>query len=128
MNLGYVILYVADVETTINFYQQAFHLKLSFFHDSKEYAELDTGNTKLAFVAEKLAESNGVKFTENNLQKPAAGFEIALVCDDVAQAYEVACQAGALAIVEPRQKPWGKTVAFVRDINGILVELCTPIN
>lgn len=39
-----------------------------------------------------------------------------------------AIEAGALAvaIAEPVTKPWGQTVAYVRDLNGLLVELATP--
>jgi lactoylglutathione lyase len=27
----------------------------------------------------------------------------------------------------PTKKPWGQTVAYVRDLDGHLVELCTPM-
>lgn len=29
--------------------------------------------------------------------------------------------------VEPFEKPWGQTVGYVRDINGVLIELCSPM-
>jgi hypothetical protein len=35
--------------------------------------------------------------------------------------------AGALPAAEPVRKPWGQTVAYVRDLDGFLVELCTPM-
>ena len=127
MKFGYTIIYVADVEKTINFYENAFKLKQSFLHESKQYGELDTGGTKLAFASEALSESNGVEFVKNTSNKVAAGFEIALVCDDVHEAYNIACKGGAIPAVEPFEKPWGQTVAYVRDINGVLVELCSPM-
>jgi uncharacterized glyoxalase superfamily protein PhnB len=49
------------------------------------------------------------------------------VSDDVAGAYARAVAAGAAAVQEPRQKPWGQTVGYVRDLNGVLVELCSPL-
>jgi catechol 2,3-dioxygenase-like lactoylglutathione lyase family enzyme len=29
-------------------------------------------------------------------------------------------------VAAPTTKPWGQVVAFVRDKDGIVVELCTP--
>jgi hypothetical protein len=26
----------------------------------------------------------------------------------------------------PEKKPWGQTVSYVRDDDGVLVEICTP--
>jgi len=53
---------------------------------------------------------------------------VAFACDDVAAAYDRALAAGATAITEPTQKPWGQTVAYVRDRDGVIVELCTPVS
>jgi lactoylglutathione lyase len=30
-------------------------------------------------------------------------------------------------VMKPTVKPWGQTVAYVRDLNGTLVELGTPV-
>jgi catechol 2,3-dioxygenase-like lactoylglutathione lyase family enzyme len=127
MKFGYTIVYVADVEKTINFYQQAFKLKVGFVHKNKQYGELATGDTKLAFAAETLAEGNGVEFIKNHSNKLPAGIEVTLVTNDVVEAYKHAVTAGAIAVKEPLRKPWGQMVAYVRDLNGILIELCSPI-
>jgi uncharacterized glyoxalase superfamily protein PhnB len=58
---------------------------------------------------------------------PPAATEIALVDEDVAAAHARALEAGARELAPPKQKPWGQTVSYVRDPNGILVELCTPV-
>ena len=55
------------------------------------------------------------------------GMEIALVTDDVAAAFEKAVAAGALPLMPPKEKPWGQVVGYVRDLNGALVELCSPM-
>ena len=47
--------------------------------------------------------------------------------DDVPGAYATALDAGATAMQEPAEKPWGQTVAYVRDPNGTLVELGEPV-
>jgi len=45
----------------------------------------------------------------------------------VAAAYRRAVDAGAVSVVAPDARPWGQVVAYVRDLNGVLVELCTPM-
>ena len=88
---------------------------------------MDSGSTTLAFAANGLAKSNlPCGFEENDLSRPPGGFEIAFVTDDVAAAYERALVAGATAVTAPTAKPWGQIVAFVRDKDGIVVELCSP--
>jgi uncharacterized glyoxalase superfamily protein PhnB len=53
--------------------------------------------------------------------------EVALVTSDVPALYARAVKAGATAVSEPATKPWGQTVAFVRDNVGHTVELCSPL-
>jgi uncharacterized glyoxalase superfamily protein PhnB len=48
------------------------------------------------------------------------------VTDEVAAAYERALREGAEAVAPPQSKPWGQEVAYVRDPDGILVELASP--
>jgi uncharacterized glyoxalase superfamily protein PhnB len=127
MKLGYTILYVTDVTATVEFYERAFGLQRTFIHESNQFAEMQTGATALAFVGEALMESQGIPFRKNRTEDLPAGFEIAFVTDDVTQAHAVAVKAGAQSVCEPEQKPWGQTVAYVRDLNGVLVEICTPI-
>ena len=127
MHFGYTIIYVADVPATLLFYHKAFGLEQGFLHESAQYGELVTGDTKLAFASEDLSKSNDIKFTSNRLNSNPAGFEIALVTEDVSKAFKKAIDAGALSVQEPKQKPWGQTVAYVRDLNGVLVEICSPM-
>jgi lactoylglutathione lyase len=127
MKFGYTILYVKDVPRSVAFYEDAFGLGRRFVHEAGLYAEMDTGATTLAFAANGLAKSNlPCGFEENHPSQPPAGFEIAFVTDDVAAAYERALVAGATAVTAPTAKPWGQIVAFVRDKDGIVVELCSP--
>jgi hypothetical protein len=53
--------------------------------------------------------------------------QIGLVTDDVPAAFENAVAARAVAVAEPAPKPWGQIVGYVRDDNGFMVELCTPM-
>lgn len=126
MKFGYTILYVTDVEATVSFYESAFGLKRQFIHESG-YGEMITGDTKLAFASVELARSNGVSFEQTSPEGRSPAFEIAFTTDDVAAAFQRAVEAGAAPIAEPKQKPWGQLVSYVSDINGFLVELCSPL-
>ena len=126
MKFGYTILYVKDVERTVAFYESAFGLKRKFVHESG-YGEMDTGETKLAFAGVELARSNGVSFVEANREGPAPAVEVAFVTDNVDAAFAGAVKAGAIPVAAPKQKPWGQLVAYVRDLNGFLVEICSPM-
>lgn len=122
MKLGYTILYVPDVPAALAFYEQAFGLARRFLAEGSDFGELDTGTTALAFSSHELLRQMGQS------PVPAAHcFEIALVTDDVPAAVARAVAAGATLTHPPRQMPWGQTVAYVADLNGFAVELCTPV-
>lgn len=123
MRLGYVILHVPDVPAAVAFYERAFGLVCRFIHESG-YAEMETGGTALAFAAHALAEANGLPPHPDGMP---FGAEIALVTDDVHAAFHRAVDGGAPAVVPPAARPWGQVVGYVRDLNGFLVELCTPM-
>jgi catechol 2,3-dioxygenase-like lactoylglutathione lyase family enzyme len=130
LSLGYVILYVKDVSASLAFYEKAFGLARRFFHDDngKAYGELETGAARLAFASVALAEEHlKQEIVAASPNKPPLGFEIALVTVKVPDLFAQAVKAGAIPVGEPITKPWGQTVAYVRDNNGFLVELCTPM-
>jgi uncharacterized glyoxalase superfamily protein PhnB len=128
--LGYVILFVKDVSASLAFYEQAFGLSRRFFNDDqgKAYGELETGAACLAFASLELAKAQlKQEVVVASLDNPPLGVEVALVTPDVPHLYSRALTAGASSISEPATMPWGQTVAYVRDIDGHLVELCTPV-
>lgn len=125
MQLAYTILYVDNVQKSLAFYNQAFGLETRFLHESGDYGELETGNTALAFSSRTLMTSLGKNTSKANPQSPS--FEIALTTDDVPAAVENAVKAGAQLISAAEAMPWGQTVAYVSDLDGVLVEICTPI-
>lgn len=127
---GYTIFYVPDVEATVNFYAQAFGMAKKFVTPENDYGELDTGATTLAFASTALATSNlagAGGFTPIDPDTPPPGASVTLLTDDVGAAVASAEAAGARRYVEPIEKPWGQTVAYVIDPNGILVEVATPV-
>ncbi len=128
MRFGYTIVYVADVAASTSFYERAFGFMRRFVHESGQYAELETGQTTLAFASNALADLNGVEIRPNVATQPAAGIELAFVTDEPEEALQQATQAGALLVKPVEEKPWGQRVGYVRDLNGCLIELCSPMN
>jgi lactoylglutathione lyase len=126
MKFRYAIVYVPDVEATIAFWEQAFGLTRRMVAGG-EYGELETGETRLAFAVESLAASHGFTIHPNRPGENPAGFEVALVTEDVQGAFTKAVAAGAAPTSQPVEKPWGQVGGYVRDPNGILVELCSPL-
>ncbi|TCZ72157.1 VOC family protein [Flaviaesturariibacter aridisoli] len=128
MTFAYTILYVPAVEAALAFYEKAFGCTRRFIAPDSSYGELDTGGTTLSFASLALAASN----LEGGFQAPDAsgrpfGFEIGFATTDVAAAVDAALRAGATLAAPVKTKPWGQVVAYVRDPNGFLVELCTPM-
>jgi len=127
MSLGWVIVYVDDPAAASAFYERAFGLR-SEFVAGDEYAQMDTGATKLAFASYALGETNfegGVRRAATEGQPP--NVEITLVAEDVEAAYAQALEAGCTSLAEPKDKPQGQRVGWVRDPFGTLVELATPL-
>jgi lactoylglutathione lyase len=128
MKFAYTILYVRDVGRSLAFYESAFGLQRRFLHESGMYGELETGDTTLAFAADAIARSNlPGGFEAADLSRPPAASEVAFATPEVQAGFDRATRAGAVAVAEPKTKPWGQTVAYVRDPDGHLVELCTPM-
>ena len=129
MKFAYTILYVRDVGQSLAFYESAFGLQRRFLHESGTYGELETGSTALAFAAESLAQSNlEGGFQPADPSRPPAASEVGFATADVAAAYQRALRAGATSAAVPTTKPWGQVVAYVRDLDGHLIELCTPMS
>lgn len=130
VTLGYVILYVRDVPKALAFYEAAFALTRRFFQQdgADAYGELETGATRLAFASHSMAKAHVNRdIIAAAPDQPPIGVEIALTTADVPALYTRALKAGATPISAPVAKPWGQTVAYLRDPEGHLVEICTPM-
>lgn len=128
IKFAYTILYVQDVTKAVEFYENAFGFKRKFVTPENDYGELLVGETTLSFSSTKLAKSNLTNgFTESNLTNKPFGIEIGFTTDNVEETVLTAINAGATIVENPKTKPWGQIVAYVRDIDGFLIEICTPI-
>lgn len=129
IKFAYTILYVQDVAKAVRFYEEAFGLTRKFVTPENDYGELSTGEITLSFAAITLAKSNLKDgFIESNRSNKSFGIEIGFTTDDVALTVNTAQAAGALIVETPKTKPWGQIVAYLRDPDGFLIEVCTPIN
>ena len=129
VKFAYTILYVQDVEKSISFYERAFGFKRKFIVPENSYGELGTGDTTLSFASIEQANSNLKNgFVESSNTKKPFAIEIAFSTDDVDKVYKHAIKEGAIAESAPTVKPHGQTVAYVRDIDGFLIEICTSMN
>lgn len=128
MKLGYTILYVEEVEKTVEFYEQAFGFERKMITPQNDYAELITGDTTLAFASHELGKANFKNgFTKSSKNHLPFGFELALVTENIEADFQKAIDAGATELEPITEKPWGQKVGYLRDINGFLLEICTPV-
>jgi uncharacterized glyoxalase superfamily protein PhnB len=129
IKFAYTILYVNDVTKSIEFYEKAFGFSRKFVTPENDYGELAVGETTLSFASISLAQSNLTNgFLESSLTEKPFGIEIGFTTENVEDVVAAAVQAGATIAENPKTKPWGQVVAYIRDIDGFLVEICTPMS
>jgi lactoylglutathione lyase len=127
-SFAYTILYVRDVVKSIEFYEKAFGFTRKFIAPGDEYGELATGSTTLSFAVHSLAKSNLKDgYVESSTAGKPFGIELGFTTADVEKVFDTAVKAGAIPVAEAKTKPWGQVVAYVRDVDGFLVEICTPM-
>ena len=120
----YIILIVEDLDRTLQFYTQVMGFSLG--HRSGDYAQLDTGATRLGFYTR----SAMAQTLDTPLEPPspyAPGFEIGFKVDDVDAAYAELLERGATPTAAPTTRFWGQRTAYVRDPDGHLIELAQQL-
>jgi lactoylglutathione lyase len=128
VKFGYTILYVEEVEKAISFYENVFGFSRKFTTPDNDYAELNTGETTISFASKKLAAQNLKEgFLESNLDNKPFAIELGFITNQVEELVQKAISFGAILVTEPTKKPWGQIVAYVRDLDGFLVEICTEV-
>ena len=128
IQFAYTILYVKDVEQTLAFYQEVFGFEPKLLVPTKDYGELKSGETTLAFAALELGRAN-LKggFQESQMDQPPFGIELAFTTEAVDELMAKAINSGARLLEAAVTKPWGQKVGYIQDPNGFLIEICTPI-
>jgi lactoylglutathione lyase len=62
----------------------------------------------------------------NRANKPF-GVQLAFTTENMEIDFQKAINPGATEFEPLTQKPWGQKVGYLRDNNGFLVEICTPM-
>jgi lactoylglutathione lyase len=120
----YVVLVVADLDRSLEFYVDVLGLELG--HRSGPYAQLATGATRVAlYERAAMAETLGKPLATPSEDAPA--FELGFKVPDCDAAYGEILERGANPVVEPTDRVWGQRTAYVRDPDGYLVELAQDL-
>ena len=106
----YIVLIVGDLDRALDFYTGVLGLPLG--HRSGDYAQLQTGATRLAFYTRSAMANN----LAMSLKAPAAN---AAFAELVAR--------GAPPVAPPTDRFWGQRTAYVHDPDGHLVELAQDL-
>jgi lactoylglutathione lyase len=127
---GYTILWVKDVDKAATFYESAFGLSVKRKQDMGKFKwlEMKTGATTLAFAGE--TEIQGMfpdGYAGHDAKNRPVAAQISFVAADVRTIFERAVSAGATVISSPAKMPWGQTWAQLRDPNGVLLSIASPL-
>ena len=123
MKYAYTVLNVINVEKTIKFYENAFGFSCGYMSDEKNYAELNTGETKIVFAESRVGhkDNNLHSKPEQAIKEGVLRVELSFVSDDIVNDYNKAIRFGAKVYEELQKKPWGQMTAYLIDINGFLI-------
>ncbi len=118
--LDYTVVIVEDLDQSVEFYTGMLGLELA--HRSGPFAQMQTGNTRLAFYTrEAMAQTLDFRILPPANSAPA--FELGFKVDDVDAAYRELTERGVPSAAAPADRPWGQRTAYVRDPDGYLIEL-----
>ena len=128
MKYSYTILYVKNVLETKKFYEKAFGFQKKFITPEKDYGELISGETTISFASFELGNPNLRNgFQQSSLSNKPFGIELVFTTENIEIDFENATKTGAIEVEKITTKPWGQKVGYVKDNNGFLIEICTPI-
>lgn len=118
--LGYVIVFVTDLDAAIRFYRDV--LALPFKFQDAGYAEFGTDRTRFA-----LYEKRRAQWLTGRDVTPGPGAEVVFVVDDVDSHARQLAARGARIIMGPVDRPWGHRTVHVADPDGFIVEFAQEI-
>jgi lactoylglutathione lyase len=120
MEIGYVILYVGELERSVGFYRDVVGFAYKF--TDAGYAEFDAGGVRFALYERRRAEwLTGREVT------PGAGGEVVVMVDGVDAYAERLAAAGVQLLSGPADRPWGHRTVHVADPDGFVVEFAEEI-
>ena len=120
MKIGYVILYVEDLDVSVAFYRDVIGLPYKF--TDAGYAEFGTDGTRFALYERRRAE-----WLTGGTVSPGPAAEIVLVVEDVDAYADRLAESGVPVLSGPADRPWGHRTVHVADPDGFVVEFAAEI-
>lgn len=118
------VVYADDVPATVAFYRRVTGLEPTYYDPDLGFALL--GEDQAVAIASHdtgmLMLADGYGHARSNR---VCGTELAFWTCDVSAAFQVAVDAGAVALTPPRVMPWGQTVAYVQAPEGTILGFVT---
>lgn len=128
MKFGKIIIYVADVAASLEFFEKAFGLKAAHFVQEAGYGDIEIGETTLAFASFESGQQHLPDGLVCARPSPSdVSVEVALISETVEGDFKRAVEAGAQPLQEPQAKPWGQTVSYLRAPYGTIINLSSPV-
>jgi lactoylglutathione lyase len=123
--LGYVVLFVEDLERTLAFYVGKVGLPVRF--RAEGYVELAVEGSRFALLARsRVSELAG----DAHAGRPAAGTHegsVTLLVEDVDRVHRELAGRGVTFLGAPTDRPWGQRAAYFQDPEGHLIEIATNL-
>jgi predicted enzyme related to lactoylglutathione lyase len=113
-----VVLEVSDLERSIALYRDAFGVDLHTGDNAVD--DRWTGGVHAEISWREGAYLHFALYPAKG--RPTSGVQISLSVDDIEEAHAVALRAGAHALHEPRDEPWGRSSRY-EDLDGNVIEL-----
>jgi catechol 2,3-dioxygenase-like lactoylglutathione lyase family enzyme len=120
----YVVLIVADLDASLQFYTQVLGLELG--HRSGAFAQLRTGATRVALY-ERAAMARTLGRALRAPDPDAPGFELGFKVPDCDAAWATLLARGARPAAPPVTRAWGQRTAYVLDPDAHLIELAQDL-
>jgi lactoylglutathione lyase len=121
------VVYADDVAATVAFYCRVTGLEPTYYDKALGFALLgeDQAVAIASHEAGMLMLAEGYGQVRSNRVR---GTELAFWTRDVAAAFWIAVEAGAVALTPPRLMPWGQTVAYVQAPEGTILGFVTRVD
>jgi len=118
--IGYVILYVEDLEASVEFYRDVVGFAYKF--TDAGYAEFETEGTRFALYERRRAE-----WLTGRTVAPGAAGEVVVMVEDVDAWADRLAARGVEVLSGPADRPWGHRTVHVADPDGFVVEFAQEI-
>ena len=118
--LGYLILYVSDLDASVAFYRDVLRLEHRF--TDAGYAEFVTGEARFA-----LYEQRRAAWLTGHEPRPGPAGEAVFMVDDVDAEARRLAELGVPVLSGPADRPWGHRTLHLADPDGFVVELAQRI-